>query len=382
MPANSASPAGQLLESCRRLGCHQRRGARDEDLHASSRSFDNGDERRRLAVTSGCHADGGESVPDSERPAVRAAPGPTRGTDVYDELRPLLFSIAYRMVGSVSDAEDIVQEAYLRYHRATQDGTRIDSPKAYLSTIATRLAVDHLRLARVRREQYIGPWLPEPLLTDPAPDAAQHAETADSMSMAFLVLLESLSPVERAVFLLREVFDYPYHEIARIVDKTEENCRQLAVRARRRIAERRPRFDADRRQRDELMRRFLAACEEGDVDGLVRLLAEDVVFYGDGGGTGFGLPNPVHGRGRVSRLLQGFMRQVNQAGLTLVPVEVNGQPGAQCLTGDGRLVNVISIDVGDGLIQTVRSVINPAKLRHLAPLADLPALYGERPARD
>src|SRR5881392_3327186 len=200
----------------------------------------------------------------------------------YEEQRPLLFSIAYRMVSSVSEAEDIVQEAFLRIHRAEAEGTKVDSPKAYLSAVVTRHSIDHLKSARARREQYVGQWLPEPLLTDSAPDAAAQAETADSLSMAFLVLLESLSPVERAVFLLREVFDYPYEEIAETIGKSEDNTRQLAVRARRHVEEGKPRFEADKKARDELAGKFFAAAEDSDTDKLLKLLADDVVFYGDG----------------------------------------------------------------------------------------------------
>ena len=209
-----------------------------------------------------------------------------RGMDVapYEELRPLLFSIAYGMLGSVGEAEDVVQEAFLRFHRVIAEGERVESPKAYLSAVTTRLGIDHLRSARVRREHYVGEWLPEPLVTDPAPGPAEHAATADSLSMAFLVLLETLSPVERAVFLLREVFDYGYDEIARIVGKGEANCWQLYVRARRHIDEGKPRFDASREQREELARRFFAAAEQGDVDALEQMLADDVVVFGDGGG--------------------------------------------------------------------------------------------------
>src|SRR5215471_6032742 len=192
----------------------------------------------------------------------------TDTTDVYEDLRPLLFSIAYRMLGSASEAEDIVQDAFLRFHQAAKE-EQIDNPKAYLSTITTRLSIDHLRSARVKRESYTGTWLPEPLLTDQAPDASQHAEMADSMSMAFLVLLESLSPVERAVFLLREVFDYPYDEIAETIGKSEDNTRQLAVRARKHVEERRPRFEADKKARDELAGKFWAAAQDGDTEGLV-----------------------------------------------------------------------------------------------------------------
>jgi len=303
-------------------------------------------------------------------------------TAVHDDLRPLLFSIAYRMVGSVSDAEDIVQDAYLRYHRATQEaGTQVDSPKSYLSTVTTRLALDHLRSARVRREQYVGPWLPEPLLTDPEPDVAERVELDESMSVAFLVVLESLSPVERAVFLLHDVFDFSYAEIATIVDKTQANCRQLATRARRRVDEGRPRFTSSPDELTEITERFLAACRDGDVESFVELLADDVVFYGDGGGHGYGIPNPVYGGDRVARLLAGFQRQFEPGEVTLEPVEVNGQPGARCLDASGRLVNVLTIDIEDGAVQRVWSVINHDKLTHLAPLADLAELLGERTPR-
>ena len=289
----------------------------------------------------------------------------------YEELRPLLFSIAYRMIGSVSEAEDIVQEAFLRIHRAETEGTTIDSPKAYLSAVTTRLGIDHLKSARVRREQYVGEWLPEPLLTDEgSPDAAAHAETADSLSTAFLVLLESLTPVERAVFLLREVFEYGYDEIARIVERSEENCRQLYVRARRHVDEGRPRFEADRKHRDELVERFFAAAERGDLAALEEMLADDVVVYGDGGGKAPSWPRPIVGRDRVGPLLAGVGRQAARHGLVIEPREVNGQPGALVFDGGRRLVSAFSLHILDGLVRTVRSVINPEKLRHLGPVAD------------
>jgi RNA polymerase sigma-70 factor (ECF subfamily) len=293
--------------------------------------------------------------------------------DVYAELRPLMFSIAYRMVGGVSDAEDIVQEAFLRYHAAADEG-EIESPKAYLAAVTTRLGIDHLRSARVRREHYVGPWLPEPLLTDAAPDAAQHAEAADTLSLAFLVLLESLSPPERAVFLLREVFGYPYDEIARFVGKSEDNCRQLAARARRHVDEGRPRFDTSREEREALSRRFFEAAGEGDTEGLLDLLAADVVLYGDGGGKVPAVPYPLYGRDRVGRALLGFGKQFRQFELGMRVVEVNGQPGALVLDPEGRVAYVVTLDIADGLVQTVRSIGNPDKLRHLGPLADVPRL--------
>ena len=255
----------------------------------------------------------------------------------YEELRPLLFSIAYRMIGSVSEAEDLVQEAFLRIHCAEAEGTRIESPKAYLSAVTTRLSIDHLKSARVRREQYFGQWLPEPLLTDDAaPDAAAHAETADSLSTAFLVLLESLTPVERAVFLLREVFDYGYDEIARIVDRTEDNCRQLYVRARRHVDEGRPRFEASRKHRDELVERFFAAAERGDLAALEEMLAADVVVYGDGGGKAPSWPQPIVGRERVAKLIAGTVKQATELGVTFRVTHVNGQPGVMFLDDEER----------------------------------------------
>jgi RNA polymerase sigma-70 factor, ECF subfamily len=292
----------------------------------------------------------------------------------YEELRPLLFSIAYRMVSGVSDAEDIVQEAFLRIHRTEADGTKIDSPKAYLSAVVTRLSIDHLKSARVRRERYVGQWLPEPLLTDSSPDASAHAETADSLSMAFLVLLESLTPVERAVFLLREVFDYDYAEIAKIVERTEGNCRQLYVRARRHIDDGRPRFEASRAQRDELAQRFFAAAQLGDTQVLVELLAADVVVYGDGGGKAPSWPQPIYGRERVAKLMAGTLAQAARVGASLQPTEINGQPGVLFVDEEGRIGAVMSLEIADGVVQTIRSVVNPDKLTHLGAVADVRAL--------
>jgi RNA polymerase sigma-70 factor, ECF subfamily len=294
--------------------------------------------------------------------------------DAYRELRPLLFSIAYRMVGSVSEAEDLVQEAFLRFHRAVAGGEQVASPRAWLSAVTTRLAIDHLRSARARRERYVGAWLPEPLVTEP--DASAHAETADTLSLAFLHLLERLSPVQRAVFLLRDVFGYDYAEIAKLVGKSEENCRQIAARARRRVEAGRPRFEASRRQRDELARRFFAAVEEGDTEGLVGLLAADAVMYGDGGGKAPALATPVHGAERVARFLLGLARRGAALGMGARPVEVNGHPGLLVTDPEGRLLGVLALDIADGRVQTVRSIVNPDKLRHLGPVGDLSALLG------
>jgi RNA polymerase sigma-70 factor (ECF subfamily) len=302
--------------------------------------------------------------------------------EAFEDLRPLLFSIAYRMLGSVAEAEDIVQESFLRYQAAVADSAEIESPKAYLSAITTRLAIDHLRSARVRRESYIGEWLPEPLLTDEnALDGARYVEDADSLSMAFLLVLERLSPLERAAFLLHDVFDYGYDEIAAIVGRSEQSCRQLASRARRHIEEEKPRFEASRRQREELAARFFDAVGDGDMDGLVELLAADVVVYGDGGGTSPSWPRPIVGRDRVVRLLAGVGTQAHEMGVRIRRTEINGQPGAMFLDESGGLINVMTVDVADGLVQTVRSVINPDKLRHLGPLADVRALLRERSER-
>jgi RNA polymerase sigma-70 factor (ECF subfamily) len=305
----------------------------------------------------------------------------------FESVRPRLFAIAYRMLGRVSEAEDVVQEAFLRFQRALRKGTEIDSTPAFLSTTVTRLSINELQSARARREVYVGEWLPEPLLTDVGgpPDPATFAEDADTLSMAFLVLLEQLTPVERAVFLLHDVFGYGYGEVAETVGKSEENCRQLATRARRHIEAERPRFEASRRERERLAERFFAAVGDGDIDELVDMLAADVVVYGDGGGMSPSWPRPIVGRDRVSRLFVGVGGQLARWQLRLERHEVNGQPGAVVLDRGGRLVNVFSLDIVDGVVQTIRSVINPDKLRHLGPLADvegaLRAIRAERKSK-
>jgi RNA polymerase sigma-70 factor (TIGR02957 family) len=299
---------------------------------------------------------------------------PVPAAEAFEELRPRAFAIAYRMLGSVSEAEDVVQEAFLRLYRAEQEGERIESPRAYLSTIVTRLAIDGLRSARVRRETYVGEWLPEPLLASADEDPAHHAEMADSLSLAFLVLLETLSPEQRAVFLLREVFDYPYDQIAAIVGKSEANVRQLAVRARRHVEEGRTRFDASREQRDALADRFFAAAEEGDLEALEALLAEDVELHGDGGGKAPALARALFGRSRVARTMRNWLRLApRMGGFTLRRVAVNGQPGALLLDGEGRLFSVMALDIADGQVQGIRSIVNPDKLSHLGEVADLAA---------
>jgi RNA polymerase sigma-70 factor (ECF subfamily) len=291
-----------------------------------------------------------------------------------DDLHPLLFSIAYRMLGSVSEAEDVVQEAYLREQRARADGVEIESERAYLTTVVTRLAIDQLRSARARREQYVGQWLPEPLLVDPAPGPAQAAELADSLSLAFLVVLETLSPLERAVFVLREVFDYGYDEIAEALGRSAESCRQLAVRARRHVDERRPRFAVSRREQAEVATRFFDALERGDPESLVQVLAPDVVATGDGGGKAAALPRPLHGRDRVLRALTGWARQGTLLRLRIERLFVNGQPGAIVRDEDGRVVGVLALDIASGLVQAVSSILNPDKLTHLGEVGDLRVL--------
>src|SRR5215204_6036142 len=284
----------------------------------------------------------------------------------FDELRRSAFAVADRMLGSVSEAEDLVQEGFLRLHRAREGGERIESPRAYLSTITTRLAIDQLRSARARRERYVGEWLPEPLVASADEDPARHAEMADSLSLAFLVLLERLSPEQRAAFLLRDVFDEPYDRIAEIVGTSEQNARQLAARARRHVQERRPRFKASREQQEELATRFFAAAEEGDLQGLEQLLAHDVVFRGDGGGKAPAAARAIHGRARVARtLIAGLRTLARFGGVTVHRADMNGQPAAQFLDRDGRVITVAILDVAEGQIQGVSAIANPDKLRHL-----------------
>ena len=293
--------------------------------------------------------------------------------DAYLDLRPLLFSIAYRMLGSVSEAEDLVQEAFMRYQRALADGTTIESPKAWLSAVVTRAAIDQLRSARVRRETYVGEWLPEPLITDDrgGGDPAELADQLDTLSMSFLVLLERLTPVERAIFLLHDVFDYDYAEVGRIVHRTAATCRQHAVRARRVVADNRPRFDASEAERDVLVSRFLAAAGRGDLQALIDALAEDVIVQGDGGGKVPQWSAPIVGAPNVARLFAGLGRQNRRLGATLEPHRVNGQPGVVFRGPRGGVMSVMSFEVVDGRIAAIRSIVNPDKLGHLGPVESL-----------
>jgi RNA polymerase sigma-70 factor (ECF subfamily) len=300
-------------------------------------------------------------------------------TDEFDELRPAAFAIAYRMLGRVTEAEDVVQEGFLRLHRARAAGERIESPRAYVSTVVSRLALDHLRSAGAKREVYVGEWLPEPLVTSADEDPARKVEMADSLSLAFLVLLESLSPEQRAAFLLREVFDEPYDRIAEIVGTSEQNARQLATRARRHVEERRPRFEASREHADELADRFFAAADEGDLEALEELLAHDVVLHGDGGGKAPALARALHGRTKVARTLGVGLRRAFRFISSTRRAEINGQPGALFFDRDDKLIGVMILDVAEGQIQSINSIVNPDKLQHLGPVADLRALLRERP---
>jgi RNA polymerase sigma-70 factor (TIGR02957 family) len=302
---------------------------------------------------------------------------------LLDELRPVSFAIAYRMLGSVAEAEDVVQEALLQVHELLEAGEQIASPRAFVATVTTRLAINELRSARVRRERYVGEWLPEPIITDGHDDPARHAETADALSLAMLVLLERLSPEQRAVLLLHDVFDYRYPEIAAILGKSQDNVRQLATRARRHVNQRRPRFQTTREQRDELARRFFAAAEQGDLAGLEALLAHDVELTGDGGGKVPTLARSLRGRNRVARTLINGIRLIARfPGVSLRPVEVNGGPGALLVDPQQRLIGVMALEIAGGQITSINSIFNPDKLVHLGPIADVESLMRSWRTRD
>lgn len=289
----------------------------------------------------------------------------TGSEELLAELRPVAFAIAYRMLGSVSDAEDLVQEALLRTLRALEAGERLASPRAFIATVTTRLAINELSSARVRREAYVGTWLPEPIVADPHDNPEQMAELSASLSMAFLVVLERLSPMERAVFLLREAFGYSYEEIARIVDRGEANCRQIFARARRHVGAERARYEASTHESEALLRSFLAAARDGDVDQLVHLLAADAVAFADGGGRARAASQPIHGRQRVIGHILAIFDRARQRGISVEPALVNGEAGLVARDPLGRVASVISVEIADGEIQTLRGVTNPDKLRHL-----------------
>ncbi|MFG1622524.1 RNA polymerase sigma-70 factor [Kribbella sp. NPDC049227] len=285
----------------------------------------------------------------------------------FEELRPLLFSIAYRLLGSVSEAEDAVQETWLRWESSP---TAPASTKAFLSAVVTRISIDVLRSARVRRETYVGPWFPEPLMADPYQDPERAAELADSLSMAALLLLERLSPLERAVFVLRDVFGFGFPEIASAVERSETACRQLAVRARHHMDAGRPRFEADRAERDVLASRFFDAFSEGDVDSLQQLLAADVRMVSDSGGKAPQWGTGITGADNVARLLVSMVTPFTRIGGTVEPHALNGQPGAILRDRDSKVINTWTLDILDGHIQTIRTVLNPDKLTHVGPVAD------------
>ena len=316
-------------------------------------------------------------LPDDARQHGPRADAQDRAA-LLDELRPTSFAIAYRMLGSVSEAEDVVQEALLRVHQSLDAGERIASPRAFIATVTTRLAINELRSARARRERYVGEWLPEPILTDGSDatdDPARHAETADSLSLAMLVLLETLSPEQRAVLLLHDVFGYGYPEITDIVGKSEDNVRQLAARARQHVETRRPRFSTTREQQQELVQRFFAAAQQGDLAGLEALLAHDVELTGDGGGKVPALARSLRGRSRVAHTLTNWLRLLSRfPQVSVRPVEVNGDPGALFLDDKERLLAVWALDVAEGQVTGIRSIVNPDKLAHLGPVGDATAI--------
>ncbi|WP_436792863.1 RNA polymerase sigma factor SigJ [Actinospongicola halichondriae] len=279
--------------------------------------------------------------------------------------RPRLIGLAYRMTGSLNDAEDIVQEALLRAHRAHVGD--IESPAAYLTTITTRLAIDHQRSARVRRESYVGPWLPEPITTDPAPDAVASAELADTLSMAFLVVLETLSPDERAVLLLHDVFAYPHPDIAEMLGRTDASCRQLLRRARQRLEAERPRARADPHQRDEVLHRFLDTCQGGDMDGFLSLLTDDAQLVVDGGAeVRTAARHPIRTAARVARFLSFVTGRVHADGGRIARVTLNGGPAALFTSGTGEIIGAVFVEPDDdGNVATIRWVRNPSKLATL-----------------
>ena len=283
----------------------------------------------------------------------------------FDQYRSLLFSIAYRMLGSVADAEDMLQEAFIRWQQSREQV--IDSPRAFLVTIISRLCINHLQSARVKREEYVGQWLPEPIVTDAASDPFGIIKVDESLSMAFLVLLERLTPIERAVFLLREVFEYEYSEIAAVLAQSEVNCRQILRRARQHVSAMRPRFKVPEQKRDDLLKLFLEAIGTGEMSGLIDLLADDVVLHSDGGGKAIAVPNEVHGAGNVARGIFGGLKRLVPSTLVRKLAYINGGPGLVNYL-DGKPHSVPSIDVANGRICAIYFVTNPEKPAHLPPL--------------
>lgn len=287
----------------------------------------------------------------------------------FGQYRSLLFSIAYRMLGSVADAEDILQESFIRFQQSAE--TEIRSPRAFLVTIVSRLCLNHLQSARVQREEYVGQWLPEPVMTDPGSDPFGIVKIDESLSLAFLLLLERLTPVERAVFLLREVFEYEYADVAAVLGQSEVNCRQILRRARQHVSAARPRFQAPEGKQNDLLQRFLEAAGTGDMEGIVALLAKDVVLRSDGGGKGIAVPNTICGAGKVARGVMGSLEHLVPRTLVRRMARINGEPGLINYL-DGKPHSVLTIDAVDGLIQTIYVVTNPDKLAHLSGLGTGP----------
>ncbi|MEV6774545.1 RNA polymerase sigma-70 factor [Nocardia sp. NPDC051030] len=290
--------------------------------------------------------------------------------DPFVEHRRLLFGTAYQMLGSVADAEDILQDAWLKWHAV--DHTTVEYPKSYLVRTVTNLSLNRLTSARATRETYVGPWLPEPLLT--APNAAEETEMADTVSTAMLVVLETLTPVERAVFVLREVFGYSHAEIAGFLDRPEPTIRQIAHRARSHVQSRRPRFDTDTEARSEITEKFMAACHGGDLNALMELLAPDVTLWNDGGGKVTAARRPLHGPDHVARWMLGVMAKPIwvQAGITLESALINGELGIVTVVG-GYRVGAFTYDVRDGHLENIRFQVNPDKVRGLNPTGEATA---------
>jgi RNA polymerase sigma-70 factor, ECF subfamily len=285
----------------------------------------------------------------------------------FDQYRGLLFSIAYRMLGSVADAEDMLQETFIRWQQAPEDEIR--SPRAYLVTIISRLCINYLQSARVQREEYVGQWLPEPIATGAGSDPLELIRVDESLSMAFLVMLERLTPVERAVFLLREVFEYEYSEIAAVLSQSEANCRQILSRARQHVSAMRPRFETSESKKSDLLKLFLKAASSGDMEGLVALLSSDVVLHSDGGGKVNAALNPIRGADRVARGAVGAAQKLTPTNLIHRLMQINGEPGMVSYL-DGKPYSVLTIDASEGRIEVIYIVMNPEKLVHLPALPD------------
>jgi RNA polymerase sigma-70 factor (ECF subfamily) len=283
----------------------------------------------------------------------------------FDQYRSLLLSIAYRMLGSVSDAEDMLQETFIRWQQTCDDDIR--SPRAFLVTIISRLCINHLQSARVKREEYVGQWLPEPLATDPGNNPFGIIKVDESLSLAFLLLLERLTPVERAVFLLREVFEYEYSQIADVVDQSEANCRQILRRARQHVSAVHPRFKPSAQEQNEMLERFRQASASGDMDQLLALFSKDIVLHSDGGGKAIALPNLVYGADRVARAIERGFRKLLPTNLVQRILQVNGAPSVVSYCNE-QLHSTLTLDAAAGRIRAIYIVTNPEKLAHLPPL--------------